>query len=89
MPVLEYGSNYSHNPITVYCRGKVPRVQIKFKRMKNRNRLSDEKQIELLKRLNGIPGLKLTQDSIDRFPNIPLLSLVNEDALEQFLKAIA
>jgi hypothetical protein len=57
--------------------------------MKNRNRLSDQKRIELLQRLNDIPGLNLTQDSIDRFPNIPLLSLVHGDALEQFLKAIA
>jgi hypothetical protein len=64
-------------------------VQIKFGRMKNRNRLSDQKRIELLQRLNDIPGVKLPQGSIDRYPNIPLLNLVNEDALEQFLKAIA
>ena len=89
VPVLEYGSDFSHNPITVYCRGKVPRVQIKFKRMKNRNRLSDEARLELLRRLNAIPGVNLPPDSIVRFPNIPLSTLANGDALEQFLKAIA
>ena|SRR2546425_2399209 len=89
VPVLEYRSDYSHNPITVYCRGKVPRVQIKFGRMKNRNGLSDQKRIDLLQRLNDIPGVNLQQGSIDRYPNIPLLNLLNGDALEQFLKAIA
>lgn len=89
VPVLEYGSVFSHNPITVYCRGKVPRVQIKFKRMKNRNGLSDETRLELVRRLNAIPGVNLPQDSIVRFPNIPLLTLATGDALEQFLNAIA
>ena len=89
VPVLEYGSEFSHNPITVYCRGKVPRVQIKFKRMKKRNGLSDETRLELVRRLNAIPGVNLPQDSIVRFPNIPLSTLASGDALEQFLSAIA
>ena len=57
--------------------------------MKNRNRLPDEKRIEILRRLNEIPGVNLPQDSIGRYPNIPVSTLANANALEQFLKAIA
>lgn len=88
-PVLEYGSTFSHNPITVTVGSKVPRVEIKFGRMKNRNRLTDEKRIELLRRLNEIPGVNLPQDSIGRYPSIPLSTLASGSALEQFLRAIA
>lgn len=89
VPVLEYRSTFSHNPITVYTGSKVPRVGIKFGRMKNRNRLTEEKRIDLLRRLNEIPGVNLPQDSIGRFPSIPLSTLANGNALEQFLKAVA
>jgi len=51
VPVLEYGADRSHNPITVYCRGRVARVGIKFGRMKNRNGLSNQTRTELLQRL--------------------------------------
>lgn len=89
VPVLDYGGRFSHNPITVYCRGKAVRVGIKFGRMKNRNRLSDEKRAELLRRLNKIPGVNLPQDSIDGYPNIPFSMIANARALAQFLMAIA
>ncbi len=89
VPVLEYGSTFSHNPITVTVGSKVPRVEIKFGRMKNRNRLPDEKRIEILRRLNEIPGVNLPQDSIGRYPSIPLSTLASGSALEQFLRAIA
>jgi hypothetical protein len=88
VPKLDYGWSFSHNPITVFCRGKAARVQIKFQRMKNRNGLSKEKRMELLRRLNAIPGVNLPQDSIDRFPNIPFATLANSESLEQFQKAI-
>lgn len=86
VPILDYGANFSHNPITVYCRGKISRVQIKFGRMKKRNGLPDNKRIELLRSLNEIPGVSLPEDSIDRFPNIPLSTLTDDRALEQFLR---
>lgn len=87
--LLEYGADFSHNPITVFVGGKVPRVGIKFGRLKNRNGMPEEKRIELLRRLNNIPGVRLSPDSIDKYPNILLSTLANDDALEQFLRAIA
>jgi hypothetical protein len=87
--VLEYGADFSHNPITVYCRGKLPRVGIKFGRMKKRNGLSDDKRLQLLRRLNKIPGVNLPESSLDKFPNIPLSTLTDDNALGEFLKAIA
>jgi hypothetical protein len=89
VPVLEYGGEFSHNPITVYAFGKVPRVGIKFGRMKKRNGLPKEKRMELLHRLNNIPGVRLPADSVDKYPNILLSTLANDDALEQFLQTIA
>jgi hypothetical protein len=38
-----------------------PRVQVKFGRMKNRNGMPEEKRIELLRRLNAIPGVNLSE----------------------------
>ncbi len=63
--------------------------QAKFGQMKSKNRLSDETRLELVRRLNAIQGVELPPDSIVRFPNIPLSTLANGDALQQFLKAIA
>jgi hypothetical protein len=87
VPIVDYGGEYTHNPITVTGRGK-PRVGIKFGRMRNRQKLSEEERLELLRRLNDIPGVDLPVDSIDRFPSIPLSTLAKGDALERFLRAI-
>jgi hypothetical protein len=89
VPVLDYGADFSHNPITVFVGGKVPRVGIKFGRLKKRNGMPDEKRIELLRRLNAIPGVSLSMDNVDKYPNILLSTLANEDALEQFLQTVA
>jgi hypothetical protein len=45
---------------------------------------SEELRIEMLNRLNEVPGIKLPPDAIDRGPSIPL-STLNADALEKFL----
>ncbi len=89
VPKLDYGATFTHNPITVIGLGKQPRVGIKFGRMKNRNGLSDETRLELLRRLNQIPGVKLTVDKIDKHPMIPLSKLARDEALEGFLETIA
>lgn len=46
---------------------------------------SDEKRLELLKRLNDIEGIDLHNDAIARRPGIPLSVLRNGTALKQFL----
>lgn len=88
VPVLQYCARFSHNPITVYAVGKTPRVGIKFGRMKRRNGLSEDQRFELLVRLNGIPGVFLSKDSIDRYPNILLSALAKKNALDRFFEAI-
>jgi len=88
VPVLEYGAEYSHNPITVYCRGKVARVGVKFGRMKTRNRLSKVMRETLLEKLNKIPGVNLPQHSIDRYPVILLSTFSSNDSLDKFFDAI-
>lgn len=87
VPVLEYGANATHNPITVFAVGKVPRVQIKFGRMKKKNGLSESKRIELLQKLNKIPGVNLKD--FNKYPAIKLSALTSEGAVDQFLHAIA
>jgi hypothetical protein len=88
VPKLDYEGEFTHNPITVFGVGKLPRVGIKFGRMRNRQKLSEEQRLELLRQLNDIPGVVLPQDSIDRFPSIPLSTFATKDSLERFLKAI-
>ena len=88
VPKLDYGGVYTHNPITVYGLGKFPRVGVKFIRMKNRNALSEEQRLELLRLLNAIPGVKLKPQDIAKHPAIDMKLLARRESLEQLLKAI-
>ena len=88
VPVLNYGGQFTHNPITVVGGLKKPRVGIKFGRMRNRQKLSVKQRTELLRRLNEIPGVKLPDDSVERFPSIPLSVLAEGNNVDQFLNAI-
>ena len=74
VPVVDHGRPFTHNPITVVGSSKIPRVGIKFGRMRNRQKLSAKQRQELLHRLNEIPGVNLPSDSIEKFPSIPLLT---------------
>jgi len=47
---------------------------------------SEEKRRELMRRLNAIEGVSISEDAIDRRPNIPLNDLAHEAALDQFLE---
>ena len=88
VPVYEYGSQSSHNPLTVYGYAKTPRVQVKFGRMKTQNGFSDEMLKNLLKRLNEINGVSISQKKIHKYPTIPISALTNDKALSSFLSAI-
>ena len=88
VPVLDYGGAFTHNPITVVGSSKIPRVGIKFGRMRNRQKLSGEQRLKLLRLLNEISGVSLPDDSIEKFPSIPLSTLTREESLEKFLAAI-
>ena len=88
VPVVDYAGAFTHNPITVIGGGKIPRVGIKFGRMRNRQKFSAEQRLELLHLLNEIPGVNLPNDCIEKFPNILLSTLNQEGSLEKFLAAI-
>jgi hypothetical protein len=88
VPVVDYGGTFTHNPITVVGSSKIPRVGIKFGRMRNRQKFSAKQRQELLRLLNEIPGVNLPNDSIEKFPSIPLSTFTQEGSLEKFLAAI-
>ncbi|MEW6578641.1 MAG: hypothetical protein AB1435_05540 [Chloroflexota bacterium] len=46
---------------------------------------SEEKRLELLKRLNAIQGVSIPESAIARRPSIPFSTLAKNDALQQFL----
>jgi hypothetical protein len=47
---------------------------------------TEEKRLEILKRLNRIKGISLSEDEINKRPNIPLSAFNDPQALQQFLE---
>lgn len=86
-PLLDYGAANPLIPFIFYSYGK---VEIMFKRMKFRHHPfdNDDKRLELLRRLNNIPGIDLPEDGIHRRPSIPLSALLNPDSFEGFVRII-
>lgn len=87
-PVLDYGAVYRLIPFRVYTYG---RAEILFIRMAERNNTpfdSEGKRIELLNRLNEIPGINLPKDGINRRPSIPLSALAAEQSFLKFQQAM-
>ena len=60
------------------------RVEIQFQHMKSPFKTA-ERRIELLDRLNQIPGIALEKSSITKRPTFPLSALLESSAMEQFL----
>lgn len=86
-PYFESDSSHAYIPTGVSVDGT---VGINFLRMKTRNGISEETRTEILRRLNEIPGVSLPPESIDdKKHGIPLSTLANGRALEQFLNVIA
>jgi len=89
--VLDYGAESSYTPFVVYAQGK-PRgkIEIPFQGMRKKNPPFDieEKRLDLLRRLNEIPGVNLLPDSINRYPTFSLSALARANALEQFFQTI-
>lgn len=48
----------------------------------------EAKRLELLDRLNQIPGVKIPRDDITRRPSFPLSLLRDEIALKRFLETL-
>jgi hypothetical protein len=86
--VFDHPSRYSFIPFRVYTSGS---AEILFNRMVVRHNAPfdlDEKRLELLRRLNELPGVNLPEDGINRRPSISFLTLVDPNALATFLKVI-
>ena len=47
-----------------------------------------EKRLDLLHRLNQIPGINLPEESIDRMTTIPLASLSEKQSFSQFTQIV-
>ena len=47
---------------------------------------SEARRLEILEKLNAIPGIALPESTIRRRPNIPLADLVGDNRLNQFLE---
>ena len=70
-------------PIAIYTYG---RVEVQFQYLKVKAPFADESmRLELLRKLNEIPGVIMPDDAISRRPRIDLATLTNAAALEQFL----
>lgn len=83
-PMLEH-KGARHWLISVWTYG---RLEVQFQQMKTEpfNRRSE--RLELLRRLNDMPGVELSADRINKRPSFPLSVLGNEAALNQFLETL-
>lgn len=85
IPVIEH-AGVSHSILAVYTYG---RVELSFQNLKKNEPFSDDAlRVELLRRLNNIPGITLPEDAITRRPSIPLTVLAQGDALAKFLTVL-
>jgi hypothetical protein len=72
--------------ISVWTSG---RLVVQFQMMQTKPPFTAEaKRLELLHRLNTVPGVKIPSDGITRRPRIPLSVLKDEAVLGQFLAAL-
>lgn len=82
VPVLNH-AGVDHQLFAVFSGGS---VEIYFQWYLYRPPFSDEgKRLELLERLNAIPGVSIPADAIGRRPSIPLSILAEEGRLNRFL----
>jgi hypothetical protein len=75
-----------HTPIALYTNG---RIEVQFKYLKARAPFdNDGIRVELLRRLNEIPGIALASDTIDKTPSIQLALLAANNASPEQLKRV-
>jgi hypothetical protein len=84
--VIVEHNEISHYPIAIYTSGV---VYINFYYLKNKPPFDEENlRRELLKRINEVPGVSISQEYIAKGPSISLKALEDRDALEKFLDAL-
>jgi hypothetical protein len=87
-PYLDLGTEHDFIPFRVYTYGN---AEVLFNRMVLRKHApfdQDDTRLELLRRLNQIPGVTLPEDGIKRRPSIPLSALVVPTALSSFMQTM-
>lgn len=85
IPVVRHGEQ-DYQLLAIYSYGK---VEIYFQFLKAKPPFdSTEKRLELLGKLNAIEGIWLPEDAITKRPSIPLATLAEGAALDQFLKVL-
>ena len=88
VPVLNL-SGRSYSPFFVEQNGQACKVVIPMQRMKEYPPFNDAtKRDELLKRIQNIAGLKITEASIEGFPMFPVLSLSDDNQRKRFTDAV-
>jgi hypothetical protein len=84
-PMLDHGGE-PHWTISVWTYG---RLEVQFQQLKTKPPFEEEdKRLELLRRLNEMPGVSIPLDGITRRPSIQLSVLVNETTLDNFLEVL-
>ncbi|MFL5382271.1 MAG: hypothetical protein ACJ8GN_07125 [Longimicrobiaceae bacterium] len=82
VPVLDL-QTASHQPFAVYSSGV---VQLYFQWYAYKPPFSDEgRRMEILRRLNTIPGVTIPESALSRRPNISLEVLARDGNMDQFL----
>lgn len=83
-PMLDHKGTL-HWLIAVWTYG---RLEVQFQQMKTEPFNRESERLELLRRLNEIPGVDLSTDRINKRPSFPLSALKDETALKQFLEVL-
>jgi hypothetical protein len=85
IPGLNYGQIW-HQVIGVWTNGY---IEVQFQYMKPNPPFDNPaKRLELLRRLNQIPGVSLPEEAITGRPSIPISTFKDEPTLDQFLKVL-
>ncbi len=85
-PMLDHAGTTHWVGICVWTSGL---VQTQFGMMQTRPPFDDEsRRMELLRRLNEIPGVDIPPDAISRYPSVPLSALEDQVTLSEFLEVL-
>lgn len=84
-PVVEHNS-IEHKPLQVWTGDY---VYIQLGAIKDNPPFNDEpKRLQVLHRLNQIPGVSIPEGAVDKYPSIALTKLRSESPLKQFLEVL-
>ena len=84
-PTLDHNGT-AHRPLQIWTDGS---LYIQLGDIETKTPFDDEhKRSELLRRLNKVPGITISDEAKNKYPRVWLAALNRETALEQFLKVL-